>query len=140
MAGFRFVISDKSKSYNIEKEKGECPIMGKKIGDSINGDFLGLPGFELQITGGSDKDGFPMRNDIEGVARKRFLITKGKGFAGWKKIRKKKVMIDGYKRKKTLRGNSIGSDISQLNCKVVKAPQPIESILKPKEETTEKKE
>ena len=80
MANFKFVISDKSKSYQVEKDPKDSPIMGKKIGEEFPADFLGLDGYTLQITGGSDKDGFPMRRDIEGQMLKRFLITKSIGF------------------------------------------------------------
>jgi small subunit ribosomal protein S6e len=111
MAVFKFVISDGKKSYQIEKEQKDSPVFGKHIGDAISGDFLGLDGYELQITGGSDKDGFPMRKDIEGQLRKRFLVRKGIGF---------NTDVDGLRKRRMLRGNSIGDDISQINCKVVK--------------------
>ena len=64
----KFVISEKEKSYQTEKDLGI--IVGKKIGDKFNGDVIGLNGYVLEITGGSDKEGFPMRNDIEGIGRK----------------------------------------------------------------------
>ena len=111
MAIFKFVISDKKHSGQVEKDQKDCPIMGKRIGEAFSGDFLGLDGYELQITGGSDKDGFPMRKDIEGVMRKRFITTKGIGFRDDK---------EGLRKRRMLRGNSIGEDISQVNCKVVK--------------------
>jgi small subunit ribosomal protein S6e len=111
MASFKFVISDGKNSYQTEKDQKDAPIFGKKIGETLDGDFLGLPGYELLITGGSDKDGFPMRKDIEGQLRKRFLITKGTGF---------KTHVEGLRRRKMLRGNAIGDDIAQINCKVVK--------------------
>jgi small subunit ribosomal protein S6e len=111
MANFKFVISDGKKSYQFEKDQKDSPVFGKKIGDKMDGDFLGLEGYELEITGGSDKDGFPMRKDVEGQLRKKFLITKGVGF---------NTDIDGLKRRRMLRGNSVGEDISQVNCKVVK--------------------
>ena len=111
MASFKFVVSDGKNSYQTEKDQKDAPIFGKKIGDVVDGEFLGLNGYELQIMGGSDKDGFPMRNDIEGQVRRRFLITKGKGF---------NTDIKGLRRRKMLRGNTIGEDIAQINCKVVK--------------------
>jgi len=143
MAVFKFIVNSKSKSYKIEKDQGEAPLSGKKIGDTFSGDVIGLNGFELQITGGSDNSGFPMRSDIEGTVKKRFLITRGKGFSGIKKIRKKKVIIDGYKKRKMLRGNIINSDITQINCKVVKEGEKnLEDLFGKKEEPNqeEKKE
>jgi len=111
MATFKFVISEKSKSYQVEKDQNDCPVLGKKIGDTISGDFLGLEGYELKITGGSDKDGFPMRKDIEGQTRKKLLVRAGIGF---------KTDVKGLRRRKTLRGNTINQDVVQINCKVVK--------------------
>ena len=123
MASFKFVVSDGKNSYQTEKDQKDAPIFGKKIGDVIDGEFLGLSGYELQITGGSDKDGFPMRNDIEGQVRRRFLITRGPGF---------NTDVKGLRRRKMLRGNAIGDDIAQINCKVVKKGNvPLEQILGP---------
>ncbi|MCX6815477.1 MAG: 30S ribosomal protein S6e [Candidatus Aenigmarchaeota archaeon] len=130
MAVFKFVIGNKGKSYQVEKEQGDAPVLGKKIGDNISGDFLNLPGYELQITGGSDKDGFPMKKDVEGIMRRKIVITRGIG------LRSK---IGGLRRRRTLRGNAISPDVSQINCKVVKEGEtPLEEILGKKKE--EKKE
>ena len=122
MATFKFVISSKDgKAYQVEKEQNTCTaLMGKTIGNDFSGDLIGLNGYTLVITGGSDKDGFAMRNDIEGVVRKRFLLIKGVGFKGTKRRDKKIVKLDGLKRKKTLRGNTLADDIVQINCIVSK--------------------
>ncbi|HLD49360.1 MAG TPA: 30S ribosomal protein S6e [archaeon] len=111
MPTFKFVIGHKGKSYQVEKDQKDALVAGKKIGDIISGEFLGLSGYELQITGGSDKDGFPMRKDIEGMSRKKILIGKGIGL---------KSKIRGLKRRRSLRGNLIADDIVQINCKVNK--------------------
>ncbi len=125
MASFKFVISDGKKSYQIEKDQKDAPVFGKQIGDTLSGDFLGLDGYELQITGGSDKDGFPMRKDIEGQLRKRFLLANGVGF---------RTDVDGLRKRRMLRGNAIGDDISQINCKVVvKGSVNIEDVAPKKE-------
>src|SRR3989338_2143156 len=111
MPTFKFVIGHKGKSYQVEKDQKDALVAGKKIGDIISGEFLGLSGYELQITGGSDKDGFPMRKDIEGMSRKKILIGKGIGL---------KSKIRGLKRRRSLKGNLIADDIVQINCKVNK--------------------
>lgn len=131
MAVFKFVISDKKHSGQVEKDQKDCPILGKKIGDTFSADFLGLDGYELQITGGSDKDGFPMRKDIEGLMRKRFIISKGIGFHADK---------EGLRKRRMLRGNSIGEDITQVNCKVVKqGAKTLEELLPKKVKEAEEK-
>jgi small subunit ribosomal protein S6e len=113
MAVFKFVVSDKDgRAYQIEKDQNDCQtIIGKKISDRFDADFLGLKGYALQITGGSDKDGFPMRRDIEGSVKKAVLLTYGVGMRNKKK---------GLRKRKTVRGNRITKDIVQINCKVVK--------------------
>ena len=126
IAVFKFVISDGKKSYQVEKDQRDAPIMGKKMGDTVDAGFLGMDGYELQITGGSDKDGFPMRRDIEGQLRKRFLITQGVGFH---------TNVGGLRRRKMLRGNTIADDIAQINCKVVKkGEKPLEELFGKKTE------
>ena len=132
MAVFKFVISDKSKSYQIEKDQKDTPVMGKKIGDALQGDFLGLHGYELQINGGSDKDGFPMRKDVEGVVRRRIIITKCIGLH---------TDVEGLRRRRMTRGNTIGTDIVQINCKVAKAGEKsLEEMFGKKEEAKESTE
>lgn len=131
MPNFKLVISDKKQSYQIEKDQSDCPLLGKKIGESFGADFLGLAGYELTITGGSDKDGFPMRKDIEGMTRKGIVLKPGIGFHG----------VKGSRRRKTLRGNTISTDIVQINCKVSKqGTEPLDKLLGKKEEPAEKKD
>ncbi|MBI4171050.1 MAG: 30S ribosomal protein S6e [Candidatus Aenigmarchaeota archaeon] len=112
MAVFKFVISDKKSSVQVEKDQKDAPVFSKKIGEKMSGDFLGLIGYELEITGGSDKDGFPMRKDVEGQVRKKQILIKGIGFHADK---------EGMRKRRIVRGNTIGADIAQINCKVVKA-------------------
>ncbi len=63
---FKLVVSDPKSRKSYQKEVSGEGILGKKIGDKFSGAAAGLEGYELQITGGSDKDGFPMRKDVEG--------------------------------------------------------------------------
>ena len=135
MAIFKFVISDSKKSYQVEKDQKDAPVIGKQMGDTLDGSFLGMDGYELMITGGSDKDGFPMRKDIEGQLRKRFLVTKGVGYSGKKKRKKGKYKVEGIRRRKMLRGNTIADDIVQINCKVSKkGDKTLEEMFGKKEE------
>ena len=128
MVDFKIVIADPktNKSYQKEFEQKQSQLLGKKIGDKIKGDGFGLTGgYELQITGGSDNAGFPMRSDVEGTARKRLLITKGVGFRSKKK---------GMRKRKSIRGNTVSTVISQINMIVVSyGSQPVEKLLGKKE-------
>ena len=114
MANFTVVISDaetrKSYQTQVEQDKG-ISLIGKKIGDEITGDLLGLSGYALKITGGSDKDGFPMHPSVQGQGRKRALLTEPPGFH---------PTFQGERRRKTVRGNTLSQDIAQINVKVIK--------------------
>lgn len=112
MVDFKVVISTKDgKSVQREvKEPESAVFLGKKIGEVIKGESINLTG-ELQISGGSDYCGFPMRKDVPGTGRKRILAVTGIG------LRKKGK---GQRQRKTVCGNTIHAKISQINLKVVK--------------------
>jgi small subunit ribosomal protein S6e len=105
------VSTSDGKSRQIEvPEDRQSALYGKRIGDILDGSLLGFSKAKLKITGGSDKDGFPMRHDFPGMRRKRILLTGGVGFHPTR---------DGVRKKKNIRGNTIGEDISQINFLVV---------------------
>src|SRR5437867_994511 len=84
MAEFKAVIADPKTGKAYKKDiTGHYAnaLIGKKIGEDLDGLYVGLPGYKLQITGGSDKDGFPMRSDLPGPRRKRLLVSGGLGYA-----------------------------------------------------------
>ena len=117
MVEFKLVIAD-SKTKRTFKTELKSPdadqLLGKKVGDKLRGELVGLTGFEFEITGGSDNAGFPMRTDIEGVGRKKVLHDgKLPGFYTPKKFK-------GQRRRKTVRANTISTDIVQINCKITK--------------------
>lgn len=113
MPNFKVVVSDPKsrKAYQKEVDQGQSGLIGKKIGEKVSGNNLGLAGYELEITGGSDKEGFPMRRDVEGTVRKRILLANPPGFH---------ARIQGQRKRKSVRGNTVSPDISQINAKVVK--------------------
>jgi len=124
MATFKLVISNPkngiARQVEISGEEAE-KLVGKRIGEVIPASELGLnlteifgeeiPGdVRLKITGGTDKDGFPMRPDVHGPRRVKILVSKGPGFRPKEK---------GERRKKTVRGNTISPEIVQINLKLV---------------------
>lgn len=106
----QIVVSDSKtgKAYKIEGKDSEASALfiGKRIGDLVDADILGMSGYVLEITGGSDKDGIPMRKDVTGSARKRILITAPPGYRPKEK---------GKRRRKSIRGNEISPEIQQIN-------------------------
>jgi small subunit ribosomal protein S6e len=112
MVTMRAVISTpdgKSRQVEVPEDRQNA-LFGKKIGDVIDGAFIGFPNVKLRITGGSDKDGFPMRADFPGMRRKRILLAGGVGFHPKRK---------GMRKKKNIRGNTLSDDISLVNFAVV---------------------
>ncbi len=114
MPEFKVVINDvkSGKSYQKVISGNDADAFKRgKIKSTVNGNELGFKGYEFQITGGSDSAGFPMRFDVEGMGRKKPLITHGPGA---------KHIKGGIKRRKTVVGNTLSHTIAQINMKVTK--------------------
>jgi small subunit ribosomal protein S6e len=112
--GIRLVISEPKSGKTLQKEIADdmCEVLyGKKIGEKIDGDMIGLSGYEFEIRGGSDFCGFPMRKDVDGTLRKKILAVSGVG------IKKKDP---GIRTRKTVAGNTVYDKTAQINVKVLK--------------------
>ncbi len=113
MPEFKIVVSDpttgKAKQIAVSGEKARV-LIGMKIGDIIDGELIGIPKKKLQITGGSDSSGFPMRPDIPGGRKMRILLSGRPGYRPREK---------GIRKRKTVRGNIITEDIIQINMKIL---------------------
>lgn len=121
MVEFQVVIADPKKgdSYQNHIEGHHAnSLVGKRVGDEVDGIFVGLPGYKLLITGGSDIDGVPMKKNVPGSGRKKVTGKDGVGF----RSNDNEVRV-----KKTVRGNTISKDINQLNMKILEyGPKTIE--------------
>ena len=134
MAKFKIIISDPeiAKSRSIEVEGPQAtPLIGRKLGEVIDGSAVKMGGHKLKITGGSDKDGFPMRPDIHGGVRISTVLSKGVGFHPSQK---------GERQRKTLRGNVITEDIVQINMKITEKPKKQKKRKKAEKSKGKKKE
>ena len=124
MAEFQAIISDprQSRAYNRTlSESDSSALIGRSIGDEIDGIFVSLPGYRLQITGGSDGSGVPMRPGLAGGRRQRMLLNRSTGFHPQR---------PGQRRRKMVRGKELGPEITQLNLKIVEyGPKPVEKLL-----------
>ncbi len=127
MAKFKVIVSDPqagtSKVVEVEEARA-VPFIGRRIGETMDGAVVDLPGQKLQLMGGSDKDGVPMRPSVHGGVRRKVVLSGGVGFNAKKK---------GERRRKAVRGNVITDDIVQVNVKIVEQPA------KPKEAKAEAK-
>ncbi len=121
---FKINISDKGKTLKLEQESEN--LIGKIIGEKIQGDEISqdLNGYELEITGTSDKAGFPGLPDIKGPRLKKVLLKKGMAMHNKRK---------GIRLRKTVRGNEVSLDTVQINIKVLKpGNKKFEELLTPK--------
>ncbi|ESS07052.1 MAG: SSU ribosomal protein S6E, partial [uncultured archaeon A07HB70] len=85
-------------------------FVGRAIGDEVDGGAVGLDGFTVEITGGSDETGRPMRDDVPGTDLKELLLTGGVGYDPER---------DGERRRVTVRGREVGDTTAQVNVSVV---------------------
>ncbi len=117
MAKFKVIVSDPtdgtSKVVEVEEARA-APFIGRKIGEIVEGAVLDLPAHKLQIMGGSDKDGVPMRLDVHGGVRRSVILSGGSGYNPPDK---------GQRKRKMVRGNVITDDIVQINAKIVEKPK-----------------
>lgn len=120
--------SGKTAQEDIAKDS-EGAVMGKKIGDVIDGFVVNLAGFKLQITGMSDASGAPSRKEIEGTIKARPLLSEGTGIRNAK---------HGYRSRRLIRGNTISADTVQINTVIAEYGQKsAEELFKPKEKKRE---
>lgn len=120
---FKLNISNREgKTYKLELESEE--LNGKELHDKIQGKEIlpSLEGYELEITGASDKSGFTAMENVPGVGLRRVLLGVGKAMhkrpKGVKK--KNKRTKKGLRLRKTVRGKVISPEIIQINMKILK--------------------
>lgn len=134
MADFKVVVADpKTKSYQFDVTGAEAnKFIGRSIGETVDGAAVGLPGYSIKITGGSDNSGMVMRPDLPGPRRQKVLVANGKGYSPVSK---------GVRRRKMMRGREVAPDIIQINTVVVGyGDKTIEKILGGDEEPAEEVE
>ncbi len=131
MAKFKVIVSDPetgtSKMVELQEAR-TSPLIGKRIGEVMDGAAVDLPAHKIQIMGGSDKDGFPMRPSVHGGVRRSIVLSGGVGF---------NPTNEGMRRRKTIRGNVITDEIVQINAKIVEKPKQAKEAKKPKEKKEE---
>ena len=108
----KIVVNDVKTGHSFQKEvekNRESLLLGKKIGAELDGGIVGLEGYKLTLTGGSDKDGTPMRSDIAGQKKTSAVIGRGCGARG---------LAKGARLKKRVCGNTISQNIVQVNARI----------------------
>ena len=89
-------------------------LYGTRIGQVVEGAVAGMQGYKIKLTGGTDKDGIPMRPDVHGSAKARVILSGGVGY---------KPKNKGDKKRKVVRGNAVSVETTFLNFAIVEAPK-----------------
>jgi ribosomal protein S6E (S10) len=99
----------------IEDEKKLRCLFDQRMGAELEGEGLGeeFKGYVFRITGGNDKQGFAMMQGVLLPTRVRLLLNKDHKCY---RIRKR-----GERKRKSVRGCIVSSEIAILNLVVVKA-------------------
>jgi len=102
------------KVVEVDDENKLRSFYDKKMSAEVEGDVLGdeFKGYVFKITGGNDKQGFPMKQGILTAARVRLLVSEGH-----KCYRTRRT---GERKRKSVRGCVVSGDLSVLNLVVVK--------------------
>ncbi|MDR1992260.1 MAG: 30S ribosomal protein S6e [Nitrososphaerota archaeon] len=125
MAKFKVIVSDPlsgaSKVVELEDARAS-PFIGRKVGETLDGAVVNLPAYKVQLMGGSDSDGVPMRGNVHGGIRRAVVLSGGAGFKAKRK---------GARKRKTVRGDTITDEIVQINMKIVDRPAGAATIALP---------
>jgi len=102
------------KTLEVDDEKKIRHFLDKHLAAEVDGEALGdtFKGYIFKITGGHDKQGFAMKQGVLVPGRVRLLL--GKNTSGYKPRRK------GERKRKSVRGCIVSSEIAALNLVVVK--------------------
>eukprot|EP00747_Dinoflagellata_sp_TGD_P125742 gnl/TRDRNA2_/TRDRNA2_174196_c0_seq3.p1 gnl/TRDRNA2_/TRDRNA2_174196_c0~~gnl/TRDRNA2_/TRDRNA2_174196_c0_seq3.p1 ORF type:complete len:235 (-),score=77.16 gnl/TRDRNA2_/TRDRNA2_174196_c0_seq3:59-763(-) len=102
------------KIVEIDDDKKLLPFYDKRMASEVSGDSLGdeFKGYVFRISGGNDKQGFPMKQGILSNSRVRLLFRKG--MSCYRERR------SGCRKRKSVRGCIVGPDIAVMSLVVVK--------------------
>jgi small subunit ribosomal protein S6e len=113
MAEFKIVVADPETGETFQREvdgQDANRFLGRDIGDELTGAAVDLADYTLEITGGSDETGRPMREDVSGTRLKELLLDGGVGF---------EPSREGERKRITVRGREVDNDVAQINVSVV---------------------
>jgi len=102
------------KLIEINDEHKVRPFYEKRMGQEVDGDTLGdeFKGYKMRITGGNDKQGFPMKQGVLTNQRVRLLLSKGHSC-----YRPRRT---GERKRKSVRGCIVDGNLAVLAMAIVK--------------------
>jgi small subunit ribosomal protein S6e len=123
MADFQVIVGDDDgATYSFEVDGQDANrFIGRSIGETVDGDAVGLSGYEVEITGGSDQSGRPMHGEVSGSETTTLLSTGGVGF---------EPTVDGERKRITVRGAEVSEETRQINAKIAsRGDESVEELL-----------
>jgi len=113
MASFKVVVSDPESGETFQRDAEDQDanrFLGRSLGEEVDGGAVGLDGYTLELTGGSDDAGRPLRADLDGPNLQEILSDGGTGFNPGREGERKRV---------TVRGSEISEAVAQINATIV---------------------
>merc|ERR1712048_589670 len=107
-------VTGLQKIVEIDDDKKLLPFFDKRMSTEVSGDSLGdeFTGYVFRISGGNDKQGFPMKQGILCNHRVRLLFKKG--MSCYRERR------NGCRKRKSVRGCVVGPDLAVLSLVIAK--------------------
>jgi small subunit ribosomal protein S6e len=131
MATFQVVVADPESGRTYQQEvdgQDANRFIGLEIGDEVDGSAVGLDGYTVEITGGSDAAGRPMRTDVDGSGIEDVLLKGGPGF---------NPETDGERKRVSVRGSEVSDETVQLNVSIAERGEGRVAVLIGDEEPVE---
>ena len=109
-----FPANGSQKLIEVEEERKLRVFMERRMGQEVPGDSVGdeFKGYIFKITGGNDKQGFPMKQGVMHPSRVRLLLADGHSCY--------RPRRDGERKRKSVRGCIVGMDLAVLALAIVK--------------------
>ncbi|GGI97053.1 hypothetical protein GCM10008995_03740 [Halobellus salinus] len=112
MAEFQVVVSDETghtEQFEVDGQDANR-FLNRDLGSEVDGGAVGHDGVTLELTGGSDEAGRPMRADVAGPELKELLLEGGVGYH---------PSSDGERKRVTVRGRQISEATAQINAQMI---------------------
>ncbi|KAJ4128331.1 40S ribosomal protein S6 [Fusarium falciforme] len=108
-----YPVNGSQKTFEIDDEHRIRVFFDKRIGQEVDGEAVGdeFKGYVFKISGGNDKQGFPMKQGVLLPTRIKLLLTKN--------VSCYRPRRDG-ERRKSVRGAIVGPDLAVLALVIVK--------------------
>ena len=113
MAEFQVAVADPrdGQTYQHEVDGQDANrFLGRELGEEVDGGAVGLDEYTLELTGGSDETGRPMREDVPGAQIRERLLEGGVGF---------NPSRDGERKRITVRGRQVSEETAQVNATII---------------------